>query len=785
MSLSRQLVPLAKWNSIRRFHVLSSSLIISPCRPTEKFKRQFLIYPMVDRLLINDYRWISMGGKKLVINKDESKVEQSVKVLKEKKKKLPIIPSSLSEDGFKEEDKSLTKKKKSIGRRIIKEIIHYYHGTRLLFLEIRIATRSIWHVLNGRTLTRREKKQFTRTVADIFRLVPVIVIALIPFMEFLMPVIIRLFPNMLPSTFQEKSKEQEKLRKKLQLKLEMAKFLQDTMEETALTYRTNENKIPNRLTLQEKFSEFMKRVRSKGSMITNDEIIQFSKLFEDELTLDNLSRQQLLALCRIVEIPAMGTDTILRFQLKLKLRNLKVDDQLIKKEGLNNMTVNEVQQACRQRGMRYLGLSEDRLRHQLSDWLDLHLNHEIPISLLLLSRILYLSEHVPTDQEFNMIKDTLVQLPEHIETVTQMNIGEVTGQKVDNKTKLKLLKKEEAAIKEEKKVQKKLEEIEPTLIDNATELNQKEKILTSETIKSPTIPSTLQTEPTQPEHLEEKMKMDLLATEREEQRTKEKQMEEPSLIHAKEIKDLDTLMDSLSLDEHLTIQKNEIKMLKEDLDDHKREAKELLNILSGPDQMSKEEEHKKIILADHLVGLMRYQEEKEKREKEMEEKKKEEKEIGFKENKSVKILEKQINRLVTDLDLMVDQLSEKKERVKNQLHHNIPSYDQLSINDQSSDEIISIEEAAKRLHGMKGCSISLQKAQELLKNLDDDADGRINMNHVSSVLATLAQENVSVSESLLKDILNLLKKEHQIEEEQRHFQQIQRQLKKINRHEID
>lgn len=49
--------------------------------------------------------------------------------------------------------------------------------------------------------------QFLRTAADIFRLVPFLVFLLIPFMEFMLPIAIKLFPNMLPSTFEDKSKK--------------------------------------------------------------------------------------------------------------------------------------------------------------------------------------------------------------------------------------------------------------------------------------------------------------------------------------------------------------------------------------------------------------------------------------------------------------------------------------------------------------------------------------------------------------------------------------------------
>ena len=39
------------------------------------------------------------------------------------------------------------------------------------------------------------------TAADIFRLVPLIIILVVPFMEFALPVLLRIFPNMLPSTY--------------------------------------------------------------------------------------------------------------------------------------------------------------------------------------------------------------------------------------------------------------------------------------------------------------------------------------------------------------------------------------------------------------------------------------------------------------------------------------------------------------------------------------------------------------------------------------------------------
>lgn len=174
--------------------------------------------------------------------------------------------------------------------------------------------------------------------------------------------------------------------------------------------------------------------------------MKFSKLFEDEITLDSLSRPQLSALCRLLELQPIGPNNFLRFQLRMKLRSLNADDQMIHKEGVDTLTVPELIQACRARGMRALGIPEKRLRSQLSQWLELSLNEKIPPSLLLLSRVLYLPENIAAADQ---LKATIQSLPASVGTEARYKIGETEG-KIDNKTKIELIKKEEEAIKLEK-----------------------------------------------------------------------------------------------------------------------------------------------------------------------------------------------------------------------------------------------------------------------------------------------------------------------------------------------
>uniref|UniRef100_A0A3Q1HWV1 Mitochondrial proton/calcium exchanger protein n=1 Tax=Acanthochromis polyacanthus TaxID=80966 RepID=A0A3Q1HWV1_9TELE len=376
-------------------------------------------------------RWIHTSRRRW----DDSKVEKSLRSLKDKKKLEeggPVYSPTLDAEPV----------RRTLRQRVVDEVKHYYHGFRLLWIDTTIAGRMLWRVLNGHALSRRERRQFLRTCADVFRLLPFLVFIIVPFMEFLLPVALKLFPNMLPSTFETQSKKEERLKKELRVKLEMAKFLQDTIEEIALRNKAAQGNVT------EEFSTFFQKIRDSGERPSNEQILKFSKLFEDELTLDNLTRPQLVALCRLLELQSIGTNNFLRFQIIMKLRAIRADDKLIAEEGVESLNVNEIQAACRVRGMRALGVTEERLREQLSQWLELHLNQQIPTSLLLLSRAMYLPDTLsPADQ----LKTTLQTLPEMVTKEAQLMMSEMELSKVDNKTKLEATLQEEAAIRQDNK----------------------------------------------------------------------------------------------------------------------------------------------------------------------------------------------------------------------------------------------------------------------------------------------------------------------------------------------
>nr|CUU00422.1 hypothetical transcript [Hymenolepis microstoma] len=200
----------------------------------------------------------------------------------------PSVPGNSSETAIEPK-----KPKKSLWAKVRKELLHYYNGFRLLGVEIRIAAFMCYRLLRGEKLNDRERNQLIRTCVDLVRLVPFLVFIVVPFMEFLLPFYLKFFPFMLPSTFKDKAEEEKKIRNRLESRIKMAKFLQDTIIHTA--HLTNLKEAKDLPTIEE-FQTFMATVRASGKMARNEDILRFSHLFEDHVTLDALTQAQLEAL---------------------------------------------------------------------------------------------------------------------------------------------------------------------------------------------------------------------------------------------------------------------------------------------------------------------------------------------------------------------------------------------------------------------------------------------------------------------------------------------------------
>ncbi|XP_030656808.1 mitochondrial proton/calcium exchanger protein isoform X3 [Nomascus leucogenys] len=556
----------------------------------------------------------------------------------------------------------------------------------------------LWRILNGHTLTRRERRQFLRICADLFRLVPFLVFVVVPFMEFLLPVAVKLFPNMLPSTFETQSLKEERLKKELRVKLELAKFLQDTIEEMAL-----KNKAAKGSATKD-FSVFFQKIRETGERPSNEEIMRFSKLFEDELTLDNLTRPQLVALCKLLELQSIGTNNFLRFQLTMRLRSIKADDKLIAEEGVDSLNVKELQAACRARGMRALGVTEDRLRGQLKQWLDLHLHQEIPTSLLILSRAMYLPDTLsPADQ----LKSTLQTLPDIVAKEAQVKAAEVEGEQVDNKAKLEATLQEEAAIQQEhreKELQKRSEaakDVEPERVVAAPQRpgtepqpEMPDTVLQSETLKD-TAP--------------------VLEGLKEEEITKE---------------EIDILSDACSkLQEQkksLTKEKEELELLKEDVQDYSEDLQEIKKELSK-------------------TGEEKYVEE----------------------SKASKRLTKRVQQMIGQIDGLISQLEMDQQAGKLAPANSMPT----------GENVISVTELINAMKQVK--HIPESKLTSLAAALDENKDGKVNIDDLVKVIELVDKEDVHISTSQVAEIVATLEKEEKVEEKEKAKEKAEKEVAEV------
>ncbi|MFT7816417.1 LETM1 and EF-hand domain-containing protein 1, mitochondrial-like [Arapaima gigas] len=664
---------------------------------------------------------------------DDSKVEKSLKLLKDKNKTLeeggPVYNPVA--------DVPLTHR--SLRHRVLDEVKHYYHGFRLLWIDTTITGRMLWRVLNGHALSRRERRQFLRTCADVFRLLPFLVFIIVPFMEFLLPVALKLFPNMLPSTFETQSKKEERLKKELRVKLEMAKFLQDTIEEIALRNKAAKGNVT------EEFSTFFQKIRNSGERPSNEQIIRFSKLFEDELTLDNLTRPQLVALCRLLELQSIGTNNFLRFQLIMKLRAIRADDkamltlncceQLIAGEGVDSLNVNELQAACRVRGMRALGVTEERLREQLRQWLELHLNQQIPTSLLLLSRAMYLPDTLsPADQ----LKNTLQTLSDSAAREAKVKVAEVELSKVDNRTKLETTLQEEMAIQEEQR--ERLAEVAQKEVEPAPSRDQKGlKAVDPELISVDlAIPSE-----------DVKDAAPTLEGMRGEEITKE---------------EIDMLSDACSkLKEQkklLTLEKEELEELKDDVQEY-----------------SEAWDFYPICVCMWTVWLHRYfaficgcfsvcyisalwDQDLEEIKKELS---KTGQDVVVQESKASKRLSKRVNLMIGRIGSIITELENDKKVLDGQMDSGTAPPVGFYFNFR--ENLISINELIAVMRQIQ--SIPEHKLQSIADALDENKDGKIDIDDVIKVVELIDKEDIDISTTQVAEIMVMLQKEEKLVEKEK------------------
>jgi LETM1 and EF-hand domain-containing protein 1 len=256
-------------------------------------------------------------------------------------------------------------------------------------------------------------------------------------------VALKLFPNLLPSTYEGQKSKENKAAHLRDTRKQVSSFLRNTLRESGLPISAVDTK-------KEEFTEFFRKVRATGDSPTKEDVIKVCKVFKDDLTLDNLSRPQLVAMCKYMNLHTFGTDAMLRYQIRHRMRQIKRDDKAISFEGVDSLSVPELQMACASRGLRTQGMSPAKLREDLQMWLDLRLKYNIPSTLLVLSNAyMYNSgKDAEIDTQIDALRAVLSSIPEELFHEIELEVHNAEGA-ATNKQRLEVLKEQQELIEEE------------------------------------------------------------------------------------------------------------------------------------------------------------------------------------------------------------------------------------------------------------------------------------------------------------------------------------------------
>ncbi|KAL6941039.1 LETM1 domain-containing protein ylh47 [Hanseniaspora opuntiae] len=320
-------------------------------------------------------------------------------------------------------------------------VAHFWDGTKLLALEIKISTHLLVKYSTGHELTRREMLQLKRTTTDVVRLVPFSAFVIIPFAELLLPVALKVFPNLLPSTY-ETSKDKEK-------KLMGLKKTRTLVSDIITNAKSMNHFKPDDISNEQKvlFNNFYLHVRKTGKPESVGQLIKVAQLYKDDVVLDNLTRSHLVAMAKYINIQPFGTDVMLRYRIRYKMLQLKNDDKQIHYEGLSSLNSTELRLACMNRGIRTVNQTDVDLRENLKNWLDLRLKEKIPSTLLLLAVAHnYGDLTTNTASLYDSLCYVLQAIPDELYHEVKVN---VIKQDDDSKAKLRQLKEQENLMADE------------------------------------------------------------------------------------------------------------------------------------------------------------------------------------------------------------------------------------------------------------------------------------------------------------------------------------------------
>ena len=301
---------------------------------------------------------------------------------------------------------------------------HWFKNGSILFRKnFSISKGLLSKKLKGDELTFRENQLLVKTSADVLKLIPFSFFILVPFAELLLPVVLKFWPQMLPSTFDAKKLfgQSTDRSRRLMAKQEMLKFFSEIsirQDMDALSKKAADDKAR----ALEEFKKLLAKPRQVGQALPSvEELQKISSLFQSELKLENMPMKHLEAICYIIGLEPYPFRSHVILQLKRYMGQVKREDRNISWEGIDSLSREELIEANRRRGMPH----EDNrdvvvLKQQLRSWIQLSSNRSVPMPVLLWTRAFFVTEN----PELLQIDQATAIAPPEVSFTTTSDAGE-------------------------------------------------------------------------------------------------------------------------------------------------------------------------------------------------------------------------------------------------------------------------------------------------------------------------------------------------------------------------
>jgi len=332
------------------------------------------------------------------------------------------------------------------GWKFVKGFLHHlWVGTKLLAKNTQIATRLVRRVGEGKQLSRSQQRLLMRTSTDLLRLIPFSFFILIPFMEIFLPVALKVFPNMIPSTFQDAKDRERKRAKTLKGRVQSAQQLRDVLlERVHLISLQGEDQHKSDEAVE--FAVFLEKMR-RGIQLDKKEVTRAAHFFTDEFTIDGLGRSQLSAMAEAmgIGVSQYASDGMVRFQIRRNLRIIQADDRKLYWEGVSSLVHDDLVEANDMRGLPHHGITDDQMAKQLNRWLLLSMNSAVPPALLILSRSFVITEDESRFLDGSAIAAAIKAIPKSVKEEIQEELME---EELEKREMNKPIKSDEEVLEE-------------------------------------------------------------------------------------------------------------------------------------------------------------------------------------------------------------------------------------------------------------------------------------------------------------------------------------------------